>query len=123
MNEKEISLFNKQTSNHEVFTIKLNEEGILCAFIGYEIPNGDFQFESIPYTDSAFKVKEEVEAQKFSPKFIKQIRYNALANTIFNSLVVNDGEHTHEIIEQLVLMNANIMNKLLKYTERYGTII
>lgn len=46
MSEKEISLFNKDTSNHELFAIKGKE-----AFIGYKIPNGNFCFESIPFTE------------------------------------------------------------------------
>lgn len=49
--KKETELFNKETTNHEVFAIKPSENGKTYAFIGYRISSGNFHFESIPYTE------------------------------------------------------------------------
>lgn len=43
---KEINLFHPETSSHEVFAIKDS-----TAFIGYKLPNGDFHFECVPFTE------------------------------------------------------------------------
>lgn len=56
---KEISLFHPETSSHEVFAIKNN-----IAFIGYKLPNGDFHFECIPYTENTLEnIQDYVEEQ------------------------------------------------------------
>jgi len=43
---QDFELFNPNTRNHEVFAIKGDQ-----AFVGYKLPNGDFHFEQIPYTE------------------------------------------------------------------------
>jgi hypothetical protein len=49
--ENEIKLFNSKTTNHEVFSIKSDGNGNMVAYIGYKTPNGNFNFEMIPYTE------------------------------------------------------------------------
>ena len=55
----EIKLFNRLTSKHDVFAIKPDENGKLLAYVGYYIPNENFHFEAIPFTNQDFKWKEE----------------------------------------------------------------
>jgi len=56
---KEIELFHPETSSHEVFAIKDS-----TAFIGYKLPNGDFYFECIPFTEKKSKnIQEYVQEQ------------------------------------------------------------
>ena len=43
---EEIELFNPLTTKHEVFAIRNG-----YAYIGYRIPNGNFQLEVVPYTE------------------------------------------------------------------------
>lgn len=56
---KEIELFHPETSSHEVFAIKDS-----TAFIGYKLPNGDFHFECIPFTEKKSNdIQEYVQEQ------------------------------------------------------------
>lgn len=50
--KEEIELFNPLTTDREVFCIR---DGY--AYIGYKIPNGNFHFEQIPYTEPEWSKK------------------------------------------------------------------
>ena len=113
---KEIELFNNETSKHEVFAIKHNEEGVLEAFVGYKIPNGNFHFEGIPYTGS----KKDIVLSNFSKEFLEYIKHSALANNVFHCILY-DGD-LYNIIEQIIINNETTVKELKKYVEKYGII-
>lgn len=50
--KEEIELFNPLTTDREVFCIRRG-----YAYVGYKIPNGDFHYEMIPYTEPEWSRK------------------------------------------------------------------
>jgi hypothetical protein len=81
---KDIVLLHPLTTNHEVFAIKGDK-----AYIGYKIPNGNFVFETIPYTEPPKK--------GISLNDKKEIEYKAESNyDKFKELVSDEVSPVHE---------------------------
>lgn len=60
--ETEISddvIIPKNATNVEVFAIKPDEDGKLFAYIGYKMPNGNFHFTIVPFTEPIKEISDE----------------------------------------------------------------